>query len=54
MWLLVLALVATFVIVAMFLVELGLFPWLAILVSIPIAYGVGFALSRVLRGTGAL
>ncbi len=54
MWLLVVALVATFIIVAMFLVELGLFPWLAILVSIPIAYGVGFALSRVLRGSGAL
>jgi hypothetical protein len=54
MWLLVLTLVATFVIVAMFLVELGLFPWLAILVAIPVAYGVGFALSRVLRGSGAL
>jgi membrane-associated PAP2 superfamily phosphatase len=54
MWLLVLSLVATFVIVAMFLVELGLFPWLAILVAIPIAYGVGFAISRLLRGAGAL
>ena len=54
MWLLVLSLVATFVIVAMFLVELGLFPWLAILDAIPIAYGVGFAISRLLRGAGAL
>ena len=53
-WLLVLSLVATFVIVAVFLVELGLFPWLAILVAIPIAYGVGFAISRLLRGAGAL
>ena len=46
--------IALFANVAMFLVELGLFPWLAILVSIPIAYCVGFALSRVLRSSGAI
>jgi uncharacterized protein (DUF983 family) len=54
MWLLVVTLVGTFVVVAMFLTELGLFPWLAILVAVPIAYAVGFALSRVLRGAGAI
>ncbi len=54
MGLLIFALVASFVVSSIFLAELGLFPWLAILVAIPISYAVGFALSRVLRGAGAL
>jgi hypothetical protein len=29
-------------------------PWLAALVAIPISFAVGYALSRVLRGAGAL
>ena len=54
MALLVLAIIASFVVSALFLAEVGLFPWLAVLVAIPIAYAVGYALSRILRGAGAL
>ena len=54
MALLIFALVASFVVSAIFLAELGLFPWLAVLVAIPISYAVGYALSRVLRGAGVL
>ena len=54
MALLIFALVASFVVSAIFLAEIGLFPWLAALIAIPIAYAVGYALSRVLRGAGVL
>lgn len=54
MALLIFALIATFVVCAMFLAEIGFLPWLAVLVSIPISFAVGYALSRVLRGAGVL
>lgn len=54
MALLIFVLVATFVVSAWFLVEIGLFAWLATLLAIPLAYAVGYALSRLLRGAGAL
>ena len=54
MALLVLAIVAGFVVCALFLAEIGLFPWLAVLIAVPIAYGLGYVLSRLLRGAGAL
>lgn len=54
MALLILALIASFVISAVFLVNLGLWPWVAVLLAIPIAYAFGFALSRLLRGVGVL
>ena len=43
MALLIFALVASFVVCALFLAEIGLFPWLAVLVAIPISYAVGYA-----------
>ena len=52
MALLIFALVAIFVISAVLLVEVGLFPWLSVLIAIPISYVFGFALSRVLRSAG--
>lgn len=54
MALLILGLVASFVVSAIFLAEIGFFPWLAAMLAIPIAYAIGFALSRVLRGAGVL
>ncbi|MGI9478303.1 MAG: hypothetical protein ACR2PI_16495 [Hyphomicrobiaceae bacterium] len=54
MALLIFALVASFVVSAIFFAELGLFPWLAVLVAVPLSYAVGYALSRVLRGAGVL
>jgi hypothetical protein len=54
MALLILALIASFVASAVFLAEIGLFPWLAAMIAIPIAFAVGYALSRVLRGAGVL
>ena len=54
MALLVLALVACFYVSAVFLAEVGMFPWLAALIGIPISYVVGYALSRILRGVGVL
>jgi hypothetical protein len=54
MALLILALIASFVVSALFLAEIGLFPWLAAMVAIPIAFAVGYALSRVLRSAGVL
>ena len=54
MVLLIVALVASFVVSALFLIEIGLLPWLSALLAIPIAYAVGYALSRVLRGAGVL
>lgn len=54
MALLIFALVASFVVSAIFLAEIGMFPWLAAMIAIPIAYAVGYALSRVLRGAGVL
>jgi len=54
MALLIFALIASFVISALFLAQIGFFPWLAALISIPIAYAVGYALSRVLRAAGVL
>lgn len=54
MALLIFALVASFVVCAIFLAELGLFPWLAVMAAIPIAYAIGYVLSRMLRGAGVL
>lgn len=54
MALLVLALVTCFYVCAVFLAEIGFFPWLAAMVAIPISYAVGYALSRLLRGAGVL
>lgn len=54
MVLLIFALIAIFVVSSMFLAQIGFLPWLAVLVSIPISYAVGYALSRVLRGAGVL
>lgn len=54
MALLIFALVASYVVSAIFLAEFGMFAWLAALVAIPIAYAVGYALSRVLRNAGVL
>lgn len=54
MALLIFALVASFVVTALFLAEIGMFPWLAALISIPISYAIGYALSRVLRAAGVL
>ena len=54
MALLVVALVACFYVSSIFLAEIGMFPWLAALVAIPVSYVVGYALSRLLRGAGVL
>jgi membrane-associated PAP2 superfamily phosphatase len=54
MALLIFALIAGFVVCSVFLAQLGLFPWLAVLLAIPISYAVGYALSRMLRGAGVL
>ena len=54
MALLIFALIASFVVCALFLAELGLFPWLAVMVAIPVAYAIGYVLSRLLRGAGVL
>lgn len=54
MALLIFALIASYVVSAIFLAEMGLFAWLAALVAVPIAYAIGYALSRVLRGAGVL
>jgi len=54
MALLILALIASFVVSAILLAEIGLFPWLAAMLAIPIAYAIGYALSRLLRGAGVL
>jgi hypothetical protein len=54
MALLILALVAAFIVSALFLANIGLLPWIAVLVSVPIAYAVCFPLSRLLRGAGVL
>ena len=54
MALLILALVGCFIISALFLANIGLFPWIAVLVSVPIAFAVGYPLSRLLRGAGVL
>ena len=54
MALLIFALVASFVVCALFLAEIGLFPWLAVMVAIPVAYAIGYVLSRLLRGAGVL
>ena len=54
MALLIFALIASFVVSALFLAQIGFIPWLAAMLAIPIAYAIGYALSRVLRGAGVL
>ena len=54
MIMLVFALVGSFVISALFLAEVGVFPWLAALIAVPVAFAVAFALSRIMRGAGAI
>lgn len=54
MALLIAALVAGFYVCSVFLVEVGLPPSISVVAAIPISFAVGYALSRVLRGAGAL
>lgn len=54
MALLVVALVACFYVSAVLMAEIGMLPWLAALIAVPVSYAVGYALSRMLRGVGVL